>query len=460
MEVLREFAPGGSISKGVLMPFQIVRNDITKMHVDAIVNTANPVPGYGAGTDAAVYEAAGAERLLAKRQEIGEIERGHSAITDGYDLPAKYIIHTVGTAWQGGSYGEEAVIRDCYRSVFALAVENGIGSLAIPLLASGSYGFPKGIALRIALSEIEAFMADHDIELYLVVFDEKAFALSSELYGDIDAYINDNYVEEKARAEYRHPGSNRPVPDMAPMASAMSVAGSASKPRGLGAGLSDIISGIRTKDKKGGKAKASREDVMYAQSLCEEAEPEYAAEYADETCDEPGLGGSICAESGLGGSICVAPADEDVAEYADAICAAPVDEIYAAPRESQKSLEDVVNNLDKTFMEMVFSFADEKGMTDVEVQKRANLDRKAFSKLKCGTTKNPSKGTALALAVALMLNLDDTKDLLSRAGFALSPCSKQDLIVQYFIERKAYDIYAINVALFEHGEPLLGTQAS
>ena len=152
---------------------------------------------------------------------------------------------------------------------------------------------------------------------------------------------------------------------------------------------------------------------------------------------------------------------EDVA-FAASICGAAgiEDAICAVPYKSPKSLDDVVSNLDKTFMEMVFSFADEKGMTDVEVQKRANLDRKAFSKLKCGTTKNPSKGTALALAVALELNLDETKDLLSRAGFALSPCSKQDLIVQYFIEREAYDIYAINVALFEHGEQLLGTQIS
>lgn len=129
-------------------------------------------------------------------------------------------------------------------------------------------------------------------------------------------------------------------------------------------------------------------------------------------------------------------------------------------RTADRSLDDVVKNLDKSFMELVFSFADAKGMNDVEVQKRANLDRKAFSKLKCGTTKNPSKATALALAIALQLSLDDTRDLLSRAGLALSPCSKQDIIVQYFIEKKTYDIYEINVALFEHGESLLGTQVS
>ena len=364
------------------MPFQIIRNDITKMHVDAIVNTANPEPGYGAGIDTAVYEAAGAKKLLAKRREIGAIEPGFAVITDGYDLPAKHIIHTVGTAWQGGSYGEEEVIRNCYRNVFKIAVENDIESLAIPLLASGSYGFPKGIALRIALSETEAFMADHDLELFLVVFDEKSFALSSELYGDIDEYINDNYVEEKTSGEYSPRFSERGA---RPLFAAMSMAGAALSPQ-----------------------KKSRRD-----EVCEYAEAEE--------------------------NECMTLCDSSV---------------------PAKSLDDVVKNLDKTFMELVFSFADEKGMTDVEVQKKANLDRKAFSKLKCGTTKNPSKSTALALAVALELSLDDTKDLLSRAGLALSPCSKQDVIVRYFIEKEAYDIYEINVALFEHGEQLLGSRDS
>ncbi len=152
------------------MPFQIVRNDITKMHVDAIVNTANPSPEYGAGIDTAVYEAAGVEELLSKRREIGFVDPGNSFITDGYRLPARFIIHTVGTTWHGGGEGEEAVLRACYKSIFALAVENDIESLAIPLLASGSYGFPKGIALRIALSEIESFMSEHDMELLRIAF--------------------------------------------------------------------------------------------------------------------------------------------------------------------------------------------------------------------------------------------------------------------------------------------------
>ncbi len=320
------------------MPFQIVRNDITKMQVDAIVNTANPMPGYGSGIDSAVYEVAGKDKLLRKRHEIGAIDQGTSVMTEGYRLPAKYIIHTVGAAWQCGNAGEEDIIRKCYKSVFQIAMENDLTSLAIPLLASGSYGFPKGIALRIALSEIESFMSTSDMEVYLVVFDNKSVSLSSELYGDIEEYISDNYVEEKYQEEY---------PDL----------------------------------------------------FLELCSPLF---------------------------------------------------------EEQRSLDDILNNLGKTFMELVFSFADAKGMTDVDVQKKANLDRKTFSKLKCGTTKNPSKTTALALAIALELNIDETEDLLSRAGLALSPCSKQDVIVQYFIEKEAYDIYEINVALFEHGVPLLG----
>lgn len=385
------------------MPFQIVRNDITKMHVDAIVNTANPMPGYGAGIDSAVYEAAGKDTLLAKRHEIGAINRGTSVITDGYNLSAKYIIHTVGTAWQGGKEGEEGIIRNCYRSVFKVATENDISSLAIPLLVSGSYGFPKGIALRIALSEIEAFMSGSDMDVYLVVFDEKSVSLSSELYGDIDEYINDNYVDEKNQVEY--PDSYGRTESVVQRSEffAGGLASIGAVPRFLKANKAE------KRNKKGSNKKAESIEAAFE--------------------------------------------DEEEMLSSDMCLSAPI-------LEEERSLDDVVNNLDKTFMELVFSFADAKGLTDVEVQKKANLDRKAFSKLKCGTTKNPSKSTALALAVALELDLDDTKDLLSRAGLALSPCSKQDVIVQYFIEKEAYDIYEINVALFEHGEQLLGTQAS
>lgn len=381
------------------MPFQIVRNDITKMHVDAIVNPASREPGFGAGTDLAVYRAAGKHKLLTKRREIGEIKYGDAAITEGYDLPAKYIIHTVGTAWLDGTHGEEEILRNCYRSVFRVAAENGIESLAFPLLASGSYGFPKGISLRIAISEIERFLDNGDMEIYLVVFDEKSFSLSSELYGDIDSYISGNYVAEIQEEEYAPSAPQR---------------------------FSDHFF------KKGDPAG----HMFFAARSCRDSNEAFMG-----TASAPFETSAVCDEE--------APCD---------FAAADQTPISAASMAQSRSLDDVVSNLDKTFMELVFSFADAKGMTDVEVQKKANIERKAFSKLKCGTTKNPSKSTALALAVALQLNLDETKDLLSRAGLALSPCSKQDVIVQYFIEREAYNIFEINIALFEHGEPPIGSQ--
>lgn len=365
------------------MPFQIVRNDITRMAVDAIVNTANPFPGYGAGTDTAVYQGAGPDELLKDRHEIGFIEQGSSAITPGYNLPAKYIIHTVGCGWQGGNRGEEDIVRKCYQSSFAIAKEQKLESIAFPLLSSGSYGFPKGIALRIALSEISDFLKENDMMVYLVVFDEKSFELSGELFGGIDSYISQNYVAEKEESEY---------PTYWHLDGAFAGGVSPNRNRRLGRRVLE-------------SAKAS--------------------ECFEEDYDECSV---------------------------QSIIEAPV-------AKKKKSLDDCIKNLDKTFMELVFSFADEKGFSDVEVQRKANLDKKTFSKLKCGNSKNPSKSTALALAIGLELNIDDTKDLLSRAGYALSPCSKRDLIVQYFIEAEAYDIDAINVALFEHDEQLLGSVA-
>ncbi len=377
------------------------------MKVDAIVNTASPIPGYGSGIDTAVYRAAGEDELLEQRRRIGVIEEGEAVITDGYSLPAKYIIHAVGTPWKGGMFGEEEVIRKCYRSIFRVADANGIESLAIPLIASGSYGFPKGIAMRIALSEIESFMAGSEMNVYLVVFDGKSFELSSELYGDIDSYINDNYVEEKSSEEYE-PVRNETFFGRLFGGSRFGMSVNATAP-------------ARTSEDR----KESRKGSI----------PEFEEEPAEDT---------------------EAPAEDADDEYRNIAGSIPM---YASmPMESARSLEDVVSNLDKTFMELVFTFADEKGMSDAEVQKKANIERKAFSKLRCGTTKNPSKATALALAVALELNLDETKDLLSRAGLALSPCSKQDVIVQYFIERKAYSVFEINIALFEHGEPPIGSQ--
>ena len=396
------------------MAFCIVRNDITKMETDAIVNTANPKVRVGDGIDRAVYEAAGEYELLRLREKVGDVTPGNSFITDGLKLKAKYIIHTVGTSWKGGNEGEEDILRSCYKSVFQIARDNELTSISIPLLASGSYGYPKGIALRIALSEIEEFLRDYDIQIYLVVFDDKSYLLSSELYGDIDSYINDNYVEEKTSSEYL----KYPRREESHMMASAAIPPKTGKLFGLSFG-----------GKKGSAlGSKAKESTVYP----DEEEGAFSAALEEESPYEDRAIGAVPGEA--------------------------LDRrILATDGIKQRSLSDVVNNLDKSFMEMVYYFADLKGFTDAQVQSKSNLDRRAYSKLKCGTTKNPSKATALAMTIGLELSLDEAKDLLGRAGYAFSPCNKTDLIVQFFLERKAYDILEINVALFEHGEEPLGS---
>ena len=173
------------------MPFQIIRNDITKVKADAIVNTANPKPRIGRGTDSAIYAAAGEEQLMAARKMIGDIEPGQAVYTDAYSLDAKYIIHTVGPAWIDGYHGERDVLHSCYEQSLALADQLKCKSIAFPLIATGTYGFPKDEALHIALSEIQRFLLTHEMKVTIVVFDRKALELSEGLVFDLNAVIAD-----------------------------------------------------------------------------------------------------------------------------------------------------------------------------------------------------------------------------------------------------------------------------
>lgn len=186
------------------MPFQIIRNDITKVKADAIVNTANPKPIIGAGTDAAIYEAAGEKKLLAERKKIGSIARGDIAITPAFDLKAKYIIHAVGPVWNGGDKGEFDILRSCYQKSLNKASELGCKSIAFPLLATGVYHFPKAEALQIAMNEISRFLMREDIDMNvkLVVFDDKAFRLSENLFFQVESFIDDEEVIRVHKQEY------------------------------------------------------------------------------------------------------------------------------------------------------------------------------------------------------------------------------------------------------------------
>ena len=339
------------------MPLEIVRNDITKMQVDAIVNTANPRPIVGGGVDRAIHKVAGTE-LLDARKKIGDIATGKAAITSAFNLHARFVIHTVGPVWQDGEHGEREQLSNCYDNSLQLAAENGCGSIAFPLISAGVFGCPSEVAIAVATQAIREFLTDHDMDVYLVVFDHKAFKISSSLFDDVKSFIDERYIEELLDEEYR------------------------------------------------GDYRDRRRNF--------------------ETAGQP-------------------PAED-----------AYIDIPMWMSKPKERSLEDLLNEVDDTFSEALLRLIDAKGKTDPEVYKKANVDRKLFSKIRNNPAYKPSKSTALAFAVALELNLDETKDFIGRAGYALSHSSKTDIIVEYFIQRSEFDIITINETLFAFEQPLLG----
>lgn len=329
------------------MPFEILRNDITNMAVDAIVNTANPMPMVGGGTDTAVHTKAG-PGLLEARKIIGAIRVGESAITPAFDLKAKFVIHTVGPQWLGGQQGEEQLLKNAYRSALALAVENGCRSVAFPLISAGSYGFPKDKALQIAVQVFTEFLTEQELEIYLVVFHKDALGLSQKLMSQVRSFVDEHYVQQAYEWEYSMPVEQ-------------------CRPR------------------------------MPRQQLRTPMQQEKAV-----------------------------------------------------------SLEDILRRTDAGFTETLLKRIDETGKKDAEVYKKANLSKQHFSKIRNNPQYKPTKATALALAIALELNLEETRDLIGRAGYALTNSSKFDLIIQYFIQQRQYNILEINLALYEFDQPLLG----
>jgi len=449
---------------------------------DAIVNTANPRPVVGTGVDTAIYEAAGRELLLAERRKIGKIRRGDAAATPAFALPAKCIIHTVGTHWRGGLFGERKVLASCYRRSLNVAKEQGCESIALPLLAAGVYGFPKEIALTIALDEIRAFLMDNDMDVTLVVFDRDAYALSSKLLFDVQAFIDDQAVAEANRAEYAYRVSEMEI-----------------LPSVGGYGLSDLEAGnvIPRVEEEDSDAQYSAEyddaeysDADYSIGAYEDAEHSEAAydEYEDRVLEQAArleryrrFAADEELRSAPAGAA-VPPPDAGAPAPAKA---APLPNIGApvgsapmpavgAPREKSALPPDEVDlaevpieaALEKTelpdfevgmsFRDKLFELIDARGLTDPEVYKRANIDRKLFSKIRSNESYTPKKKTALALAVALQLSLAETEDLIARAGYALSPSDLFDTIIKFFISHHNYDIYLINATLFSYDQPLLG----
>ena len=342
------------------VPLEIVRNDITKMTVDAIVNAAKESLLGGGGVDGCIHRAAGPE-LLVECRTLGGCKTGDAKITKAYRLPCKYVIHTVGPVWNGGQYGEKEKLVSCYRASLALAKEHKCETVAFPLISSGIYGYPKDQALRVAVDTIGEFLMENDMTVYIVIFDRAAYQISGKLFADIAEYIDDHYVDA-------HTDSCRE----------------------------------RLRRLNRLESKASK----------------------------------VCEDAALG--------------FMAAPCAPMSMSVTSG------SLDNVLDELDAGFSETLLKLIDRTGKKDSEIYKKANVDRKLFSKIRNNPDYKPSKTTAIAFAIALELDLEETKDFIARAGFALSRSSKFDVIIEYFIKQKNYDVFAINEALYAFDQSLLG----
>ena len=376
------------------MPFEIIRNDITRMKVDAIVNAANRSLLGGGGVDGMIHRAAGPELLEACRK-LGGCETGDAKITPGFRLPARYVIHTVGPIWQGGGEGEREKLASCYRRSLETARENGCESIAFPLISAGAYGYPKDQALEVALGEISRFLLQNDMQVFLVIFGREALESGKKLFRDIQEYVDDRYVDDR---------------------------------------LQSSVENRRSRLWRRNETEALKYDLFLGAAG---GIPDQATEALKPDWNE-------------------APSvAEEIPDAAPAPVCVPK---AAAPREDAgPDWKEILRRTDEGFSGALLRLIDERGMTDVQCYRKANVDRKLFSKIRSNPEYRPSKSTAFAFAVALELSLPETKKLLRKAGFAMTHSSKMDLVLEYFISHRSYNIYEINEVLFRFDLPLLGS---
>jgi O-acetyl-ADP-ribose deacetylase (regulator of RNase III) len=354
------------------MAFKIVRNDITKMNTEAIVNIANDYMTVGTGCDYAIYTAAEYKELLNYRKEkIGAVPEDDAFITPGFALQAKYIIHAVIPFYKGGDDGQEKKTHACYRKSLELAKESNIKSISFPLISTREFGYSKEEGIRIAIDEIKAFLLHNEMDIYLVVFDEKATMLGEKRYSNLEAYINHNYVRKNNNGRY---------------------------------GNTHFEAGIEMM-------------TVVQESLI-----------------------MPVSETAFSRTV------ENLGELKSVV--------YFEEQHENK-LEERMRHMADTFSQYLMYLIQDKKMDNAEVWKRAIVDKKVFSKIKNNPDYHPQKLTALCLCIGAKLNLDESKDLLARAGYALSPCDKTDIIFSYFIENKIYDMIELDIQLEEHGLPCI-----
>lgn len=354
------------------MPFAIVRNNLLAVHADALVNSANHKPVVGHGVDSAIYQKAGS-KLLAARELIGDISYGDAAITPGFDLDAKFVIHAVTPIWNGGEQGETKLLENCYIRSLQLALTHKCESFAFPLLVAGNNGFPRELALQIAVHAIRQFLADHEMQIYLVVFDKKSFVLSGSRFSSVKSFIDEQFVRELVMEEFE---------------------------------LEDLREDYDIEEVRRSYGRRRRRTSDTPPRLCMSAAP----------MERPPKSGS-----GF-------PSD----------------------------LENMLKNLDESFSQSLTRMISQRGLTDPEVYKKANVDRKLFSKIRSNRNYRPKKTTAVAFAIALQLTLDETRAFLAKAGYAMSHSSKFDIIIEYFLHEHNYNVFEINETLFAFDQPLIG----
>ena len=451
------------------MPFEIIRNDITNMRVDAIVNTANPRPVIGSGTDAAIHAKAG-PMLLGARKLIGTMSTGEVCITPGFKLPCKYVIHTVGPVWEDGARGEGYLLRQCYEHSLKIAWRHRCKSIAFPLISTGNYDFPKKLALQIAVETIRKFLEEHDMHVYLVVFNKESLELSSGLVNQVRSFIDDAYVLEREKAEYSFSVSR----DFDFVREQLEKAeDKTAEPKTLPSSLectelpsewelTEDLSFNLEFDWDGEIGSESRQnkvddipeilELNTARSEFEEREKMVS------TAPLPHIDLPRYDESRSGSVYGTAPRTEKRARGSGLFGASKPrsKEQTEAPKFDEQELLRIVQETDAGFSETLLRLIDRSGEKDSDVYKRANVDRKLFSKIRNNPQYKPSKATAVAFAIALELDLEETKDFIGRAGYALSRSNKFDIIIEYFITHERYDIYEINLMLFEFDQSLLG----
>ena len=404
------------------MPFLIIRNDITKVWADAVVNTANTELLEGSGVSRAIYLAAGEEKLQKACRKIGHCDPGKAVITKGFGLPARYIIHAVGPVWRDGASGEEELLYSAYMESMKLAKKRRLASIAFPLISSGYYGYPKERALKTAVSAIRDFLKEHEMLVWLVIYDDASFVVSRRLFASIEEYIDGHYVEEH-REEEVFRNSRRMEFREAPAAQAQEIP------------LPD-----------------EQDEGLPVPGVALEAEEAPVTETASED-DGPLVPGSASETKRPDQPRCLPPPPACAAPFSGAAeqVRGPI-----STEEKTRQLDDIMKRLGETFSQMLLRLIDERGLTDPEVYHKANIDRKLFSKIRNNRGYSPNKKTVLAFAIALELSLDETVDLLRTAGYSLSESSRFDVILSFFLEKKIYDIFEINEMLFYYGQPILG----